>query len=156
MPKYIAILFIILLSCAVCGAGDAQQFEPWDFNIAATGQSVSSGTTPSLSVPGRLLWYGVKGFSKTISAVDGDRCRMMPTCSDYSMRAIERHGFIFGILLTVDRLLHEMDEMEQAPVVMVQGEARFLDPVSANDFWWSNRGRLDKTSIVGNLAAQEP
>ena len=154
--KYIVILFIIFLSCAVCGAGDAQQFEPWDFNNAATGRFVSSGTTPSLSVPGRLLWYGVKGFIKTIGAVDGDRCRMTPTCSSYSLQAIEKHGFMMGFLLTVDRLLHEMDEMELAPVVLVQGEARFLDPVSANDFWWNDRARLDKPSFVGNLAAQEP
>ena len=61
-----------------------------------------------------------------------------------------------GILMTVDRLLHEMDEMELAPVVMIHGEARFSDPVSANDFWWNNAGQLDKQSFMGNLATQEP
>ncbi|MFH1079054.1 MAG: membrane protein insertion efficiency factor YidD [Pseudomonadota bacterium] len=107
-------------------------------------------------MPGRLLWLGVKGFRETISAVDGDRCRMLPTCSAYSLQAIETYGAFMGILMTVDRLLHEMDEMEQAPVVMVHQEARYLDPVRANDFWWNNAGQLDKQSFMGNLATQEP
>jgi tetratricopeptide (TPR) repeat protein len=53
-------------------------------------------------------------------------------------------GFFVGILMTADRLIHEMDEMALAPAVTVQGETRFSDPVSANDFWWSSPGRLDK------------
>jgi putative membrane protein insertion efficiency factor len=155
--KYIVIIFILLITNSACGAGEALRFEPWDFNIATLENSVSTGLTPSLlSVPGKMLWISVRGYRETIGAVDGDRCRMTPTCSSYSLQAIEKHGFIMGILLTVDRLLHEMDEMELAPVVMVQDEARFLDPVSANDFWWSSRGRLDKPSFVGNLPPQQP
>jgi hypothetical protein len=34
--------------------------------------------------------------------------------------------------------------MELAPVVTIEGENRFYDPVSANDFWWNHQGRLDK------------
>ncbi len=32
-------------------------------------------------------------------------CRFYPTCSEYSAEAIEKHGAIIGIILTVYRLL---------------------------------------------------
>ena len=156
MFKYILILIILFFFCNVCTAADAPRLDPWDFNRVSAEDHVSSGPERSLAMPGRLLWLGIKGFRETIGAVDGDRCRMAPTCSAYSLQAIETHGFIIGILMTVDRLLHEMDEMELAPVVMVHGEARFSDPVSANDFWWNKAGPLDKQSFMGNLATQEP
>lgn len=107
-------------------------------------------------MPGRLLWFTVKGFQETIGAVDGDRCPMSPTCSAYSLQAIEIHGFIIGVLMTVDRLLHEMDEMDLAPILIVHGDTRFSDPVSANDFWWNKASQLDKQPFMGNLATQEP
>jgi hypothetical protein len=155
MIKYILILILLLCFCGACTAAEAPRFDPWDFSVVSAGDALLSDTGRSLSMPGRLLWHGVKGFRGTIGAVDGDRCRMAPTCSVYSLQAIETHGFIMGILMTVDRLLHEMDEMELAPVVMVHGEARFSDPVSANDFWWNKTGPLDKQSFMGNLATQE-
>jgi hypothetical protein len=147
---------ILLFFCSACTAAEAPRFDPWDFNCVSAGDPVSSGPGRSLAMPGHLLWLGVKGFRETIGAVDGDRCRMAPTCSAYSLQAIETHGFFMGILMTIDRLLHEIDEMELAPVVMVHGEARFSDPVSANDFWWNKAGQLDKQSFMGNLATQEP
>jgi len=156
MLKNILILMILLSFWGDCTAAEAPRFDPWDFSCVSVGDPVSSGPKRSLSMPGRLLWLGVNGFRETIGAVDGDRCRMSPTCSAYSLQAIETHGFFIGILMTVDRLLHEMDEMELAPLVMVHGETRFSDPVSANDFWWNTAGQLDKQSFMGNLATQEP
>lgn len=156
MFKYILIIMISLFFCSACTASESPRFDPWDFSDVSAGDPVALDRVHSLSLPEHLLWLGVKGFRETIAAVDGDRCRMTPTCSTYSLQAIETHGFFMGILMTVDRLLHEMDEMEQAPVVMVHGEVRFSDPLSANDFWWHNAAQLDKQSFMGNLATQEP
>jgi len=64
---------------------------------------------------------------------------MHPTCSAYGLQATERHGFILGIILTADRLIHESDEMSFAPMVEVGGTVRFLDPVDNNDFWWYSK-----------------
>ena len=38
------------------------------------------------------------------------------------------------MLLTVDRLIHEGNEMDTAPRVKVYDRFRYLDPVSNNDF----------------------
>lgn len=47
----------------------------------------------------------LKGYKKYISPHLGDHCRFKPTCSEYGMQAIEIHGSVKGILLTVWRVL---------------------------------------------------
>jgi uncharacterized protein len=34
----------------------------------------------------------------------GPRCRFFPSCSDYALEAIERHGSVRGVALTARRL----------------------------------------------------
>ena len=75
-------------------------------------------------------------FREHISAVDGDRCPSMPTCSSYSVQAFEKHGFFIGWIMTVDRLIHEGEEAGVSPLVHQNGVTRVLDPVENNDFWW--------------------
>jgi hypothetical protein len=141
--KYI-IIFIILTFSSISLASEAHRFGPWDDHADNSAQ-VSVDSVESLSLPAHLLRFAVNGFRETISAVDSDRCPMLPTCSAYSLHAIEKHGFLAGVLMTVDRLLHELDETELAPAVaMDDGEVRFFDPVSANDFWWNKPATLDK------------
>ena len=38
--------------------------------------------------------------------------------------------------MTADRLIHEGNEMDYAPLVKVGDRYKFYDPVSNNDFWW--------------------
>jgi putative membrane protein insertion efficiency factor len=33
-------------------------------------------------------------------------CRFVPTCSEYAMEAIDRHGMLLGAILALRRLLH--------------------------------------------------
>jgi putative membrane protein insertion efficiency factor len=35
----------------------------------------------------------------------GNCCRFYPSCSSYAMQAIKAHGFIYGIFLTLRRIL---------------------------------------------------
>lgn len=92
-------------------------------------------TEPSGVGTGLLL--GLLGFYRTtISAVDGDRCSMAPTCSLYSRQALREHGALLGVLLTADRLLHEADEIPIVPTVEIGGETYYRDPLEANTYWW--------------------
>jgi putative component of membrane protein insertase Oxa1/YidC/SpoIIIJ protein YidD len=79
-------------------------------------------------------------FRTTISPVDGNRCPMYPTCSQYGEQALQRHGPFVGILLLVDRLFHEWSETATSPKVTVHGVKRSWDPLEANDFWFSGGG----------------
>ena len=53
----------------------------------------------------RGLIIGVRAYQKVISPVLPARCRFYPTCSQYALEALERHGGMKGSLLTVKRLL---------------------------------------------------
>jgi len=76
-------------------------------------------------------------FRDTISAVDGDRCPSVPTCSSYSAESFRKHGFFMGWMMTVDRLIHEgTEETRVSPSVYTPGGVKIFDPVENNDFWW--------------------
>ena len=52
-----------------------------------------------------LLWL-IRAYQLAISPMLGNRCRFYPSCSDYSMEALRRHGVVKGLWLTVRRLGH--------------------------------------------------
>lgn len=82
-----------------------------------------------------FLWV-LRFYQTVISPLDGNRCPLYPTCSEYSVQAIRKHGPVIGVVMTADRLLHEADEQRIAPLDKVGDRYRFIDPVADNDFWW--------------------
>ena len=90
----------------------------------------------------------IRIFQKYISPVDGDRCPCYPTCSQYSVDAIRKHGVLVGTVMTFDRLIHESDEIRRVPAIKVFGSYRYYDPVENNDFWWGKNS--DQQSAVSN------
>lgn len=52
-----------------------------------------------------LLITLIKAYKFFISPLLGSHCRFYPSCSSYSLEAIQRHGVLFGCYLTVRRLL---------------------------------------------------
>lgn len=52
----------------------------------------------------RILIGLVKGYRFLLSPWLGSACRFTPTCSAYSLEALERHGAAVGSYLTVARL----------------------------------------------------
>lgn len=51
-----------------------------------------------------LLWL-IRGYQLAISPLLGANCRFHPTCSCYAHAAIERHGPLRGVWLTIKRIL---------------------------------------------------
>ena len=103
-----------------------------------------------LSSPPKVLWAQdptennqldtnpvIKFYQTHISGIDGNRCPMYPSCSQYCNQAIQKHGFYIGWIMTCDRMLRcGRDEVHLAPHVRVNGFELIFDPVSANDLWW--------------------
>lgn len=61
-----------------------------------------------MSMPGwptRLLMAVVRGYRLMLSPWLGNACRFEPTCSRYSLQALEQHGALAGSYLTVHRIL---------------------------------------------------
>lgn len=51
-----------------------------------------------------LLWVG-RGYQRTFSWILPTRCRFYPSCSQYYLDAIDRHGSARGLWLAALRLL---------------------------------------------------
>lgn len=72
----------------------------------------------------RLTQAPIHAYRYTLSPLIGPVCRYQPTCSAYALEAIERHGAVKGVWLTVRRL------SRCHPVKMLGGGEGF-DPVPA-------------------------
>ena len=53
----------------------------------------------------RLLVLLVRGYQNTFGTIMPPVCRYAPSCSAYSVEALQRHGALKGSWLTVRRLL---------------------------------------------------
>jgi hypothetical protein len=120
--------FLLLLPFSAVGFSESQAPEQYHVRQSAGN-------------PGAWL---VSFYGKHISAVDGDRCPSVPTCSAYAARAFKKHGFFIGWMMTVDRLIHEgKEETEVSPIVFSGGKWKIYDPVENNDFWWHAPSRQE-------------
>jgi putative component of membrane protein insertase Oxa1/YidC/SpoIIIJ protein YidD len=78
----------------------------------------------------------LKIFNTTVSPVDGDRCQMYPSCSEYAKQAIDKHGLFIGWIMACDRLVRcGGDETDIAEEVYVNRRPHCYDPLKNNDFW---------------------
>ena len=59
---------------------------------------------PWSQLPQRVLMALVRGYRLLLSPWLGSSCRFEPTCSSYSLEALERHGATIGSYLTVARI----------------------------------------------------
>lgn len=57
-----------------------------------------------MSLLARILALPVHGYRLVLSPWVGHGCRYQPTCSAYTLEALERHGGIKGSLLTLHRI----------------------------------------------------
>ena len=53
----------------------------------------------------KILIFIIKIYQYFISPFLGNRCRFLPTCSEYFIGAIEAHGPIMGLKLGIKRIL---------------------------------------------------
>jgi len=51
-----------------------------------------------------LLISLVRIYQKTVSRVIPPRCRFYPSCSDYTVEAIDKHGIVYGLWLSLRRI----------------------------------------------------
>ena len=52
----------------------------------------------------KLLIVFIKMYQIALSPFFGQQCRFNPTCSHYAIEAIQKHGALSGMVLTIKRL----------------------------------------------------
>ena len=53
----------------------------------------------------RALMKAIRFYQTSISPLHPPRCRYLPTCSDYTMQAIEKYGAVKGTWLGLKRIM---------------------------------------------------
>lgn len=73
---------------------------------AATSQMRWDARAPTagITVLSHLLIALLRLYKRWVSPLLGQRCRFLPTCSEYAMEAIDRHGPFKGSWLAARRL----------------------------------------------------
>ena len=83
-------------------------------------------------IPGRLLILFYRG---QIRPAIGERCSLMPNCSEYSRQAFHKHGAL-GLAFTADRFFREPGVVSRAEKpVDVNGRWFYADPLEDHDWW---------------------
>ena len=67
----------------------------------------------------------IKGYKFFISPLFGNSCRYFPTCSEYSIEAIENYGFFKGLFISLKRIF------SCHPIKFLGGGEGF-DPIKKN------------------------
>ncbi|MEB3768336.1 membrane protein insertion efficiency factor YidD [Acinetobacter sp. MD2] len=52
----------------------------------------------------RILHWLIRLYQIAISPLLGPRCRYIPTCSQYALEALQRHGAVHGVWLSTRRI----------------------------------------------------
>lgn len=73
----------------------------------------------------------------------GQRCAYYPSCSNYALLAIRKHGAVIGTVITFDRLQHEANEVRTSPLILTGGQIKVYDPLENNDYWWYMKTRSE-------------
>jgi putative membrane protein insertion efficiency factor len=111
---------------------------------AASGTLAADADLPRETLPdnSHFAAWPIRMYQRYISRMDGHQCPMTPSCSQYSVEAFRKHGYLLGWIMTSDRLLRcGRDETRLSPTRRKNGEPFSYDPLKNNDFWWFDERR---------------
>ncbi len=132
------LLFSIGISCfmvccsvaAVSSSIDDPFNGPWEASPVQTGYD-SPGSYPE------TIYKAVYRFYKsTLHAALSSGCPSYPSCSEYMYQCIQRFSLFPGIILGMERLLHEPGETARGKLIATPEGIKVLDPIANNTFWW--------------------
>ncbi|MDD4363452.1 MAG: membrane protein insertion efficiency factor YidD [Atribacterota bacterium] len=53
----------------------------------------------------KVLIFFIRLYQKYVSPLKIASCRFYPTCSDYSIQAFQKYGFLKGLFFSIKRIL---------------------------------------------------
>ena len=96
----------------------------------------------------------IRFYQKHLSAIDGPTCTMRPSCSDYGLQAIRKHGPILGAFITFDRIGRIHHDPTTYDIVFEGGRPYSHDPLEDNDFWLGKQ--KPKRNLIGRAKSLTP
>lgn len=88
--------------------------EPWgkdaDLAICKREMTICGDVRSTPSLLARWGKSAIRFHQEVISPADGPRSHFIPSSSQYTLEAMDKHGFFQGYILGCDRLLRENEE----------------------------------------------
>ncbi|MCD4655189.1 membrane protein insertion efficiency factor YidD [bacterium] len=81
---------------------------------------------------------GMKLYKHVLHSGISSGCPSYPSCSQYMVQAITRYGAPVGIVLGLERLLHETGELHHGKYISTSQGVRVYDPLENNTSWWDS------------------
>lgn len=104
---------------------------------AATGSRQPD--TSRRGITERMIGPWIMVYRTQIGPAIGSRCLMHPSCSEYCLQAVRRHGWL-GLAIYGDRAVREPDVVRKAETpVLIEGVRRYADPLCDHDHWIRRR-----------------
>jgi|GEM_PF-1418409 len=88
-------------------------------------------------------------YQRFLSRHWGQTCAYYPSCSNYALLAIRKHGAVIGTVIAFDRLQHEINEARTSSRILADGRMKLYDPLENNDDWWYIKTRFEPISHTG-------
>lgn len=143
LPPWIRCLAAVTLPAALlCSAPAALAGGPLLKGPPKTVRAEAAAKAPAHGkegVPEMMASAPILLYQRVLRAHWGYECAYHPSCSNYALQAIRKHGALVGSLMTFDRLQHEADEARTSPLIVTGGRMKVHDPLENNDYWWYRR-----------------
>ncbi len=117
--------------------------------IVRTGTEAVEPAAAQQGIMEKLAAAPVLFYQRYLGPSWGRRCSYYPSCSNYALLAIGKHGAFLGSIMAFDRLQHEADEGRYSPPIVTGGEIKVYDPLENNDYWWYRPGRPETVAPAG-------
>jgi hypothetical protein len=104
--------------------------------IARTDAEAAEPPAAQPGIAERIAAAPVLFYQRFLGSSWGHRCPSYPSCSNYALLAIRKHGTFLGSVMTFDRLQHEAEEARYSPQILAGGIIKVYDPLENNDYWW--------------------
>jgi len=106
----------------------------WRGDLFATCRIAPAPRSSFWSIPGE---WGIACYRHWIRPAIGSRCRLTPSCSEYTRLAFRQHGLL-ALPMFADRLCREPSVFQRKAHPVGSGpELRFADPLEAHTFWFA-------------------
>ena len=79
----------------------------------------------------------IQFYQKHMRSYKVSTCPSYPSCSEYGLQAIRKHGSFMGTFMFIDRFFREFTTVGTPPQVRRHGRNLHYDPLEANDYWLS-------------------
>jgi putative component of membrane protein insertase Oxa1/YidC/SpoIIIJ protein YidD len=135
----LVIVLVCMLSAFTVGAVSAQYKQKYGWDMSAPDEPAPHNDyVPDSGYKADVTGVVFHVYKRWISSVSSAGCPSYPSCSEYMFEAVNTYPFPLGVMIGLDRLLHESSEIKHGKWIFTQSGWKIYDSLENNTFWWDD------------------